>query len=230
MAVVVPTTIGESLYWSYASMAMAWASFRHGEPTYQQVDYIVRSKTYYGLLRGRLKLGSLFNDEREKIFSTASCVYCGSVDLLSLDHLIPRLRGGEDAADNLVTACRTCNSSKGARDVLDWLCRRKEFPTLVVLRRYLKLVIRYCVRHDLMGVKLDDVGALNPPLPFMLALVPHWFPEPALLVTRFDPDAPDHQDELFEERAAIREFDGGLSREDSETLAAEDDENDAEIG
>ena len=100
MAVVVPATIGESLYWSYASMAMAVASFRHGKPTYQQVDYIVRSKTYYGLLRGQLKPGSFFNNERGKIFSAASCVYCGSVDRLSLDHLIPRLRGGEDAADN----------------------------------------------------------------------------------------------------------------------------------
>lgn len=188
MAVVVPATIGESLYWSYASMAMAFASGRHREATYQQTDFIVRSKTYYGLLRGRLKLGSLFKDEREKIRSAACCVYCGAVDRLSLDHLIPRLQGGEDAADNLVTACRTCNSSKGSRDVLEWFASQGEFPTLVVLRRYLKLAIRYCVRHDLMGVRLEDAGALNPPLPFALALVPHHFPEPDLLVFRFDPD------------------------------------------
>ena len=187
MVQVVPATIGESLYWSYAQMAMAFASSRHGEPTYQQIDFIVRSKTYYGLLRGKIKLGSLFRDEQEKIGS-AHCVYCGATDNLSLDHLIPRLRGGEDAADNLVTACRSCNSSKGSRDLLEWAASRGELPTLVLLRRYLKLVIRYCVRNDLMGVSLSAARTLDPPLPFALAAVPHSLPEPSLLVARLHPD------------------------------------------
>ena len=94
MAQVVPTTIGESLYWSYAQMAMAFASARHGKPTYQQIDYIVRSKTYYGLLRGKLKLGTQYKDEREKIFSAGACAYCGSTDALSLDHLPAAARRG----------------------------------------------------------------------------------------------------------------------------------------
>ena len=38
---------------------------------------------------------------------------------------------------------------------------------------------------------------------------------------RQEPDAPT-ADELFEERAAIREYDGGLSREDAEILARHD--------
>lgn len=188
MATVVPSTIGESLYWSYAQMAMAFASARHGEPTYQQTDYIVRSKTYYGLLRGRLKLGTLFKDEREKITSAGHCAYCGRTENLSIDHLIPRLHGGEDGADNLVTACRSCNSSKGARDLLEWAGSRGELPTLVLLRRYLKLAIRYCLRNDLMDVPLIAAGALNPPLPFALAALPHSLPPPSLLVARFCPE------------------------------------------
>ena len=114
----------------YAQIAMAFASFQHGEPKYQQIDFIVRSKTYYGLLRGKLKLGTLYKDEREKIFNAGTCVYCGATDALSLDHLIPRLRGGEDEANNLVTACRSCNSSKGSRDMLEWcrLSRRASDP------------------------------------------------------------------------------------------------------
>ena len=188
MSVVVPSTIGESLYWSYAQMAMAFASARHEEPTYQKRDYIVRTKTYYGLLRGQLQLGSLFKDEREKITAAGHCAYCGGTDELSLDHLIPRLRGGEDAADNLVTACRPCNSSKGARDVLEWTAARGRLPTLVVLRRYLKLAIRYCIRHDLMDVPLSDAGGLDPLLPFAWASLPHSLPEPEALVARFCPD------------------------------------------
>lgn len=184
MANVVPKTIGESLYWSYAQLAMAFASANHDEPTYQRTDFIVRSKIYYGLLRGKLKLGSMFKDEREKITGAGLCSYCGGTENLSLDHLIPRLRGGEDAADNLVTSCRSCNSSKGAKDLLEWATSRGELPTLVLLRRYLKLAIRHCVRNDLMSVSVSEAGTLDPPLPFALAAVPRSLPEPELLVAR----------------------------------------------
>lgn len=43
-----------------------------------------------------------------------ACVTCGSGDDLTLDHVVPWSRGGSDAADNLQTMCRPCNSSKGA--------------------------------------------------------------------------------------------------------------------
>ena len=187
MAKVVPKTIGESLYWSYAQMAMAFASSRHGKPTYQQSDFIVRGNIYYGLLSGRLNLGSFFRDEQEKITGGSFCSYCGGADHLSLDHLIPQLRGGEDDASNLVTACRSCNSSKGAKDLLEWATSRGELPTLVLLRRYLKLAIGHCVRNDLMSVPLADSATLDPPLPFALASGPHTLPEPALLVARLFP-------------------------------------------
>jgi len=46
------------------------------------------------------------------------CVYCGAQDgLLGLDHLVPRVLGGSHAASNLVTACRRCNSARGALSV-----------------------------------------------------------------------------------------------------------------
>lgn len=43
------------------------------------------------------------------------CRYCGASDDLSIDHVVPRLRGGTDDASNLVVACAPCNSRKGAR-------------------------------------------------------------------------------------------------------------------
>ncbi|MBW4424689.1 MAG: HNH endonuclease [Nostoc desertorum CM1-VF14] len=42
-----------------------------------------------------------------------SCQYCGSGKHLTLDHLIPRSRGGSDTWENVVTACERCNSCKG---------------------------------------------------------------------------------------------------------------------
>lgn len=43
------------------------------------------------------------------------CVYCGSNNDLTLDHLTPFSRGGDESPENLVTCCRSCNSRKGAR-------------------------------------------------------------------------------------------------------------------
>jgi hypothetical protein len=49
-----------------------------------------------------------------------ACVYCGSGEMLSLDHVIPRSKGGQDGPENLVTACQPCNSSKRDRDLTEW--------------------------------------------------------------------------------------------------------------
>jgi 5-methylcytosine-specific restriction endonuclease McrA len=41
------------------------------------------------------------------------CQYCGINRDLTLDHLIPRSKGGKTSWGNLVTACRRCNARKG---------------------------------------------------------------------------------------------------------------------
>jgi 5-methylcytosine-specific restriction endonuclease McrA len=41
------------------------------------------------------------------------CQYCGSEKDLTLDHVIPRSKGGQDTWDNLVTCCSKCNLKKG---------------------------------------------------------------------------------------------------------------------
>lgn len=43
------------------------------------------------------------------------CLHCGTSEHLSLDHIHPYSRGGEDVLENLQTLCRSCNSRKGAR-------------------------------------------------------------------------------------------------------------------
>lgn len=43
------------------------------------------------------------------------CVYCGSNEKLSIDHVFPRSRGGTDDPQNLVTACMKCNLKKSSK-------------------------------------------------------------------------------------------------------------------
>ena len=52
---------------------------------------------------------------RQNLFKrdSHSCQYCGSGKDLTLDHVLPRSRGGKSSWDNLATACKGCNSRKG---------------------------------------------------------------------------------------------------------------------
>ena len=46
------------------------------------------------------------------------CQYCGnyfSTDKLTMDHVIPKSRGGKNTWENLVAACKKCNQKKGSR-------------------------------------------------------------------------------------------------------------------
>lgn len=44
-----------------------------------------------------------------------ACLECGATSDLTLDHIHPWSKGGDDTYDNLRTLCRTCNCRKGAR-------------------------------------------------------------------------------------------------------------------
>lgn len=52
---------------------------------------------------------------RQNIFKRDGhkCLYCGEKNNLTLDHVLPRSKGGKTSWTNLVTACQTCNSRKG---------------------------------------------------------------------------------------------------------------------
>lgn len=63
---------------------------------------------------------------RERIFTRDDnrCVYCAGLfppEQLSLDHVQPRARGGDNSPGNLVTACLACNTRKGHQPAWAWL-------------------------------------------------------------------------------------------------------------
>lgn len=59
---------------------------------------------YRGVLLNRNNLFRRDNGE---------CQYCGSRRHLTIDHIIPRSKGGKTSWTNLVTACNRCNVNKG---------------------------------------------------------------------------------------------------------------------
>jgi hypothetical protein len=57
------------------------------------------------------------------------CVYCGRAYAaadLTLDHVEPRLRGGDESEGNLVACCRSCNEAKGHQPAWAFLAGRSE--------------------------------------------------------------------------------------------------------
>jgi 5-methylcytosine-specific restriction endonuclease McrA len=43
------------------------------------------------------------------------CGYCSSKDNLTIDHVIPKAKGGKTCFENVVTSCFSCNNIKGDR-------------------------------------------------------------------------------------------------------------------
>jgi 5-methylcytosine-specific restriction endonuclease McrA len=71
---------------------------------------------------------------RRNIFERDSntCQYCGrrfSKSDLTLDHVVPRSRGGRDSWENLVLACVNCNVRKGNRTPEEAQIRLVRKPT-----------------------------------------------------------------------------------------------------
>jgi hypothetical protein len=65
---------------------------------------------------------------KERVFRRDGyrCVYCGVVlpaEQLTLDHVEPRMRGGDHSEGNLVTCCEACNRLKGGQPAWAFLAR-----------------------------------------------------------------------------------------------------------
>jgi 5-methylcytosine-specific restriction endonuclease McrA len=80
------------------------------------VPSVIRRRTYINIRRRRAASGM----KRLRIYMRDKfrCQYCGekkSAAVLTLDHIMPRSRGGDNAPVNIVTACIKCNKRKGNR-------------------------------------------------------------------------------------------------------------------
>ena len=171
------TTVGELLHWSYANLAMAHSAIEAKADHYGRIQFMIRSRLYKGLNLQTMNIGPLADDERLKMLLPQACCYCASRDHLSVDHLIPTKRGGANTGDNIVWACRSCNSSKCAADALEWLARRNQFPPILLLRRYLKLAVEISRERNFMHAPI----AAPPDLPFSLTAIPKVYPPPSQL-------------------------------------------------
>lgn len=73
------------------------------------------------LLKKYIKLPDrMYRPNRRNIFlrDNYSCAYCLKQlepEELSIDHILPKSRGGKETWENLITSCKICNCLKGDR-------------------------------------------------------------------------------------------------------------------
>ncbi len=139
-------TIRDLIFWQYAKIISASASAeRHGLSRIElgpkgatrgtgKKNYGFIMNRFKALQSGKIEWSGAIREyvkEREK---ENQCIYCGAKDNLSYDHLLPRSRGGPDISDNVVQACKHCNSSKSDKGVYEWfkLDKKDKVPRVVV--------------------------------------------------------------------------------------------------
>lgn len=84
-------------------------------------DYLLQCNAYSQKYRANLR-GSYTVDEWIACLEAYDykCAYCGTEYELTIDHIVAVSQGGYNYAFNLVPACKHCNSSKAAHEIVEW--------------------------------------------------------------------------------------------------------------
>jgi 5-methylcytosine-specific restriction endonuclease McrA len=77
-----------------------------------------------------------------------TCQYCGSTRHLTIDHVLPRSKGGPHTWDNVVTACEKCNAAKGDR-LLSELGMRLQSKPKALMHPAIAFAEQYWKDHSL---------------------------------------------------------------------------------
>jgi len=171
---------GELLFWSYANLQMLFVAIKEGKTKYDRLCYMIRAKAFKAYKEGKWRIHDLFEFNIEKIKSNNYCWYCGkkmAPNELTKDHVFPRVKGGKECLDNIIMVCKTCNSSKGKRDLFEWYEEvREEWPPINVWVHYMKNIYLYNVENELMDKPLEELDVLD--LPFKWRYIPLDYPQP----------------------------------------------------
>lgn len=104
--------------WCELSQAREEGRFIHSPTMRLRVPEIIILNAFNGFFHKEVRFSRRSIFERDK----STCQYCGTKlakSELTIDHVMPRSRGGRDTWDNLVLACVKCNVRKGDRTPIE---------------------------------------------------------------------------------------------------------------
>jgi hypothetical protein len=174
------TTVEDYIFWSYAMLSVSRRAMAASLKPKQSLFTDGRTKAANILMskyqNKELNISSFERDDRLAQDGNFICSHLGcKIEKWHWDHLIPRSRlGAECIAYNQVRSCIRCNTSRGNKDLMGWHRTNNTFPSLGILRRYLKLCYFYA-EHNKLLEKCAQTAVANG-LPFDPRLLPRKFP------------------------------------------------------
>lgn len=147
-------TIRDLIFWQYAKIISESAGIGK-----RQFGFVM--DRYKKLSSGQINWSTSIREYVKEKEQKDACIYCGAKETLTLEHVMPRCRGGPDIADNAIWVCQRCNSSKGEKRLYEWfgLGRRNEIPRIAE-GKYLKLL--YAFHEEFGTLEVSDVASLCP--------------------------------------------------------------------
>ncbi len=145
-------TISDLLFWQYAKIISESA----GEG---KANYGFIMNRFKNLQSGKIQWSSSIREYVKEHERPSACVYCASSATdLTLEHMLPKSRGGPDIPDNAVWVCGSCNARKGSKRLYEWygLENRNELPRIAE-GKYLKLLFSI---HESRGTLAKTSGDL----------------------------------------------------------------------
>lgn len=138
-------TIKDVIFWQYTHIIAASSGM--GEK-----NFGFRMAKFKQLQLGQIEWSSTVREWLKEHEKLNECIYCGSKDNLTTEHILPTSRGGPDIPDNVIKACKSCNSSKGSKRLYEWKgVDNKNSHSRIAEGKYLKLLYKL---HE-------EIGTLN---------------------------------------------------------------------
>ena len=103
------------------------------------------------LIRTIYRTSVTFTKRNVLIRDRFKCAYCGANrERLSIDHIIPKSRGGKMTFENCVAACKPCNLKKGGRTPNEARMYLKLRPYQPTISEFLRLKFENLGIHDIL--------------------------------------------------------------------------------
>jgi hypothetical protein len=107
-------TIRDLIFWQYAKIISESAGYGK-----KQFGFVM--DRFKKLASGEINWSTSIREYIKEKEKKDICIYCENKTDLTLEHIMPRSRGGPDTTDNAVWVCKSCNSSKGDKASMNGL-------------------------------------------------------------------------------------------------------------
>jgi 5-methylcytosine-specific restriction endonuclease McrA len=170
-------TVRDQIYFQYAKL-IARSAFKCRDGKEAKAKYYgFIKKTFKELQSGRMSWSDILREDRQTIETDKECIYCGSKENLSWEHIVPKsLKINPRCPEcdklhgihNQIYACRSCNSKKSTTGLYKFYKKQnpdeKKFFDIIpaiLEKKYLKTI--YCC-HECAGnldKSIDGISVID---------------------------------------------------------------------